>query len=321
MPGQRLTRLLNVVTGEVEDRVTSARLATTVPYRVDVQAWRGAPRARLEFSAPRLLRGDNRCPATPQEVLEVVRRAYDEVGEHLPWLCDVAGLSVERLDLARDFEGVVDGPLLLDELSRVPAVRMGTQTFRSPEHSGTQTVVRETTRHRGQLYCRDFHYLDRARQTRSAEKKEHLRTLAAADRGVVRFELRLWHQQAVEAGAGSLSELTSSPLEDVAKRFFLDRCRFGEVVAGPASKLRQAAEALTIAGAGKELVTAFGQWALDALGLDPGRHPQTASTYRRRYQGAGLTPSDLWAVERAPVRFDWALGRVVAAHSVGRAAA
>ena len=208
LPG-RLVRALDVRTGEVRDRMTSAKYAGRHGYRVDIQAWRrGEPRARLEFSAPRMLRSDNRLPATTSEVQGVVRQAYDEVGRDLSWMCGVADLSVERLDIARDFEEVADGPLLLEGLSRVPPVRMGTQTFRSRDHSGTQTVIRETTRFRGQLYCRDFQYLNRAVWARGPER-QRLEGLAAADQGVVRFELGLRREQAVESGAGTLADLAS----------------------------------------------------------------------------------------------------------------
>ena len=76
--------------------------------------------------------------------------------------------------------------------------------------------------------------------------------------------------------------------------------------------MKRAAESLVVSGAGKTLVTTLGQWAADALGLDGGVHPKTASGYRRGYQRLGLRPADLWLPEREPVRFDWHLGRVVA---------
>ena len=42
-----------------------------------------APEVRLEFSVPRVLRGDNRVPASPSEALEAIRRAYHSVAQQV----------------------------------------------------------------------------------------------------------------------------------------------------------------------------------------------------------------------------------------------
>jgi hypothetical protein len=313
LPRQRLTREFDPETGEVVDRLTSARpsIGSDLYFRIDA-APSGGVNARVEFSAPRMLRGDNRRPANLAELRQAVLGAYERVDHEVPWLCSPEDLTVARLDIARDFTNVVDPSVLLEALWRVDVPRMTGMAYRSKDGRGVQTLVQGVRRHSGTMYHRGPQYLARAVGAKP-EARAVLERLAQEETGVVRFEMQLRREQAASEGLGRVRDVLTAHLGRIASAYFNGKYRFGEIIAGPAWKVREACSAAVAAGEAKRLITAFGQLFADTHGAPLARHPKTTNQYRTDYRRYGLSVGDPQLPERTPVRFDLDLGRVVEA--------
>lgn len=300
---QRIRRIFDPGTGEAIDTITSAEaLGPSGVHFIVGTWWAGRPEVQFEFSVPNRIRGDNRVPATPAEVVGALKPVYAEVNASLPWACTLEELTVSRIDIARDFEGVDDGLLLIQELARTPARRMGTTTHHARKGGGVETLVREVRRCSAKLYLREAKYSSPGRFRDGA--------LAAAEAGVVRYELTLRAKAADKAGLGHVGDLRMAALVNVAREYFDRRCRFGDVVAGPAWKVRSAVDQLA-ATKQSAVMTSLGQLVADAYGVQSHRHEKSVAGYRRDYARVGLTPADLLRPDRPPVRLDFDTGRLV----------
>lgn len=95
--------------------------------------------AWLEFSAPKVLGGDNVEPASIGQLEQAVSPALAEAGEFVE--LDADELRVNRLDIARDFDGVDELGVLLLGLSGVPvAGAKSRNVYRAPELGHAQTL-------------------------------------------------------------------------------------------------------------------------------------------------------------------------------------
>ncbi|WP_152605583.1 hypothetical protein [Cellulomonas carbonis] len=306
MPRQRVRREVDLATGEVFEVQTSAEFWLPEGYRLRADTRRGGPEARVEFSVPRMLHGDNRLPASPEDVVRVVQKVHSDLSNRLTWMCPAEDLEVVRVDLARDFEAVDGAAALLRDLFDERGLRSGNVAYGAPS-GGVQTLERPTTRWRGRLYDRHAHYMHKAR----GQARDEMLALAAADRGVVRFELELKGEEARRRGIDRVTDLLTAPLRAVAEEYFYGRCRFGRVVAGPRLQLQAGLDALLAAKLKGKTTAIIGQLLLDAYGFEPTAHAKTADEYRGHATRAGLTPGDLLRADRRAVRLDFARGTVV----------
>lgn len=315
LPRQRVTRHVDLKTGEVVEHLVGSPAAGALPvHLVTSLDPRGRAAARVEFSAARLLHGDNRVPVASSDLRAAIGDAYDMVAKHVAWLCPPEDLTVARIDIARDFVDVADPPWLLGQLANIPAARMTGHAYQSSDGRGAQTLLREARRHTGKMYHRGPQYLAR-KVGKTSQERVALDRLAESESGVVRFEVQLRREKAAEEGLGHVRDLAADHLAGIARKYFSGRYRFGDVIAGPAWKFREALSAATNFGESKRVIPALGLLVADAFGLEGSQHPKTLAQYRAAYRRYGLGLGDVLAVEQTPVRFDLTLGRVVNADS------
>ncbi len=188
-PLQRHRVVLDRSTGVLSDpRPTTSELQLDNGVVVSARRVQGSPCVTASFSVPAWLRGDNRFAASADETRAVVHDFVDHIRQRLG-LDDVADAArLRRLDIARDFTDVPEPARLLEELSRKPpGYGMRTELHRDLAHQGAQTVYRRNTRWMSRLYHRGEMYRDTAKGN---DRERHL-SLAAAEQGVVRFEVEL----------------------------------------------------------------------------------------------------------------------------------
>jgi hypothetical protein len=304
--GQRLRRAIDPTSGEFTEHVTSERVRLEGDQSLEVQLWREPSGVvAMEFSVPRTVREDNRHPAGAQEAMMAVERAHLSAAEAVNWRCEPEQLVISRIDLARDFTGIPDPRVLIDRLAHVPPKRMRTHTYLSPDCRGVETLVRETDRHLSRLYDRASSYLAIAR-TESGLTSGKARALAAAETGVVRYELQLRHKEAAKNGLELVKDLEAAPLFGIAQHYFDDRCRFSVPVGLTGQSLRRA-----LAAADAKTTSALGQLMLDAYGVEGDCNPRTIAQYRDCYRALGLTPADLLHPQASTMRLDFEAGLLV----------
>jgi hypothetical protein len=309
LPRQRQRYDFDMGTGVRRVTATSSEdfTSTGIAWRVD--QWRGRPEAVFEVSVPRVVRGDNRTPATVAEVFSVLRGFYNEAGRHVDWLCEPHDLGLLRVDCVRSFDGT-GAPLgaLLGALAKIAPERAQSCVYPNNEHTGVQTLERMTNRWRTRLYQRAEAYRNHARHLR-AEAAGSLEALASADEGRLRFELELRSRALSDHGLHVLGDLEHSRLEQLAHRYFV-RSRFDRRVGSQASCLAAAAAELKRDGRYKQLGPMLGLLTLQAAGLPPSHAAATTAKYKALAQELNVTASDLRAEPLPPMSLDWESGRV-----------
>lgn len=311
---QNFTVRVDRKTGEVSPlRPTVGSFKMDSGARLEMRRIADRPTAAVEFSVPGLLRGDNARPATYGEVLAAVHATYKEAASLVEWECDVDELEVVRLDIARDFRGVVDAPTMLEQLSHLRAPGR-VDVWRTKDCAGAQTVYRRTERWVARLYDRGRMYKNLA-GTRGAAQERRMLALGAQEAGTVRYELELRSRLLKAEGLNRLSSLEPSVLEGYSVAYF-NKLRFGDAVGGAKGRIRQAAtEAQT---QGPDAYRSFGLGLtiamLDSLGLPPTATSRaTVRKHRAAAAAFGISAADLF--EAGPARrLDFQSGAVVAAH-------
>lgn len=282
--------------GEVVEARGAFRLNSGVTVRFDAK--RGHPEASLEFSVPRILRGTNETAATLSEVRSLIREVHADAAAHLDWETPPDGLSVMRLDLARDFVAI-EAERHLAGLVKIPARQANTHSYQSDDGLGVATVYRETKRWKARLYVRD---LLSGYTPRPGNQHQTLR-----------YELELRSTFLKEHGLARVSELAESSLQQLALQHFR-RCRFHVGVGDSQLKLHLALDSAEALASGNRRGV-LGQLVLDALGEYSRPRDNTVVKYRRMASDMGLVPADLLSeCLGEPVRFlDFAAGRLALA--------
>ncbi|MGF9753770.1 hypothetical protein AAII07_01080 [Microvirga sp. 0TCS3.31] len=313
--GQRLRRAIDPATGEFTEHLTSERVRLDGGQNLEVQLWREPSGVvAMEFSVPKSVREDNRQPAGVQEAVLAVRMAHRAAAEAVNWRCEPEQLVISRIDLARDFTGISDPWNLIDRLAHVTPNRMSSHTYLSSDCRGVETLVRETDRHLSRLYDRASCYLATARAERGLLSGK-ARALAAAETGVVRYELQLRRKEAAKNGLEHVQDLEAAPLFGIAKHYFEDRCRFSAPVGVTGQSLRRA-----VAATDAKTTSALGQLMLDAFGVEGDCNPRTIAQYRDCYRALGLSPADLLHPQASPMQLDFDAGALVSATDASVAA-
>jgi len=176
--------------------------------------------ARLEFSAPTMLRGHNRDALPTNYLIDVVDAAVTDLGRHLPGLPALELLEVQRLDLARDFHGVASPTNVLAALSSVP-IRYARlhREFKRPDGS-LQTLTRGSRSEWTVTgYDKSYELAERATLTRDASLEHVYQSWADASAGQLRFELRLQRRLLRRKGIGTLNDAVAQS-DYLARHYF-----------------------------------------------------------------------------------------------------
>lgn len=240
-PLQRHRVVLDRSTGALSDpRPTTSELRLDNGVVVNARRVQGAPCVTASFSVPGWLRGDNRFAASADETRAVVHDFVNHL-RRLLGLDDVAdAVRLRRLDIARDFADVPEPARLLEELSRKPpGYGMRTELHRDLAHQGAQTVYRRNTRWTSRLYHRGEMYRDTAR---GSDRQRRL-SLAAAEDGVVRFEVELRTKSLSYHGLNRPSSLRDNELWRLAQTYW-QRSAFDHSVGSGGSRLARMEDAL-----------------------------------------------------------------------------
>lgn len=217
---QRAKRTVDRRTGEVSLLIPTGSEATLEDgIRLDVRPRNGELFASAEFSAPRVLEGENTIPASLSAVGEAVRIVHSRAERAVTWLVDHSHLELRRLDIARDFTGIPDPQVILDLLGRGRVSRCTPSIYPTQGGMTTQTVYRETTRWKTRLYARGPHYRDKAHSARP-EDRRRLLELAHRERATVRFEVQLRGDVLRDAGVRVLADLTEDWVWEQARHYF-----------------------------------------------------------------------------------------------------
>ncbi|MDO8147353.1 hypothetical protein Q6350_02810 [Isoptericola sp. b515] len=303
LPVQRLLQHLDHATGELSEPVpttSEVRLANGQQVRALRQA--GVHGVLASFSAPKWLRGDNRRPATSDEVRTVVDDFTNLVAEHVPFATPVPEVRLRRVDVARDFVGVAAPAQVLDALTfERPRRPMKTNLYRDKALLGAQTVYRANTRWKARLYHRGEMYQDRSAPA-SCDPG-----LAQEEEGIVRFELELRTEVLGELGMARVEALDDARLWSTASKYW-GRTRFGATVGSDPKRLRAAEECLSTQELGLVCVHL----------LFPGRGLARGSRRKAKALAArfGLTRDDLIHSTGAPAgTLDLHRGRFIATES------
>lgn len=307
LPRQRKRVDLDVVTGEMFGPFgtsSEARLPDGLGLRVDTRRGRAHPEARLEFSVPCWLRGDNARPASPAEMREAMGAVVVEAAKYVTWLCDPDDLELMRLDVATDFKHPGEAFTWLHGLSHVPVSRVTTCTYLDASRLGVQTLVHGTSRWAVRVYDRGQHYANRARDHHGAAK-EHLLQLADNDRNTVRYELQLRSRHLGERGPRTLKEVSGGCLEELSLSFF-HRVHLGHLVgAGDVKVQRALARALAHGIPHRKVRDLAGELILQGYGLPTSQSPATMRKFQRLARFLDLAPGDLVGPTASPMRLDY----------------
>ncbi len=237
---QRSKRTVDPTTGEISLLMPTGSAADLEDgIKLEVRPSDGGGLiAAMEFSVPRVLRGDNVTPADPGGVVSAVERMHERAGKKVRWLVDPPQMTLRRLDIARDFTNVPRPQELLGLLLRTSVSRCTPSAYLARDGIGAQTVYRETERWTTRLYARGPQYDDRAR-TASRGRREELGNLAERERSTVRFEVQLNGGALRSAGVRTVSDLTNEWLWAQARHYF-HRARHHVTVGGGALALQAA---------------------------------------------------------------------------------
>lgn len=266
LTGPASPRALKAFTG----RGRTAQITETGRTWANVDPRRGEPYATFEFNVPKFFTEVNDVPGTLSQCHEAVQTIHAALDPEVGWRVDWPDLQLLRLDLNRDFAGVVSAHSHLEALASIPADRADTHLYLDDLGRGCQTLYRQTDRWKARLYV----------------KSEH-ETPNVASYSTVRYELELKGSHLRDQRRKTFITVDEPFAREQLEKYFR-RCRFGAPVAPYSLKLRQLEAYGLDAGLIKKVV---GQLAWDA---DRGLEQTTNKTilkHRRIAVDAGLTPA------------------------------
>lgn len=273
--------------------------------RARLQSVTGVGLAYVEASLPKVLLGSNVDPLPYERMREAIETILRDLGRHLV-VDDAreAALRVLRVDLVRDFEGVIDHGLLLRGLETTPRNRCYHGQLHS--HGGEPETLTFGV-HSWSITLYDKH----------AESK------GVAPKGRLRCEVRLrerrlgqkWTQE--RGGAiRVVSDISEDRMEQLARASF-DLAGLGSRVVSKPEALRRASE---LPLKPQERAALMLVLECDGGGLRSGFDAKTVRKYRKlaRDNGLQIRPDE----SRTEVWLDWdaGVGRTVEGRASGRAA-
>lgn len=308
LPVQRHKTNIDFVTGEVLAARTSSDvdMASGVTLRVDSR--RGPVEARIEASLPRLRDGHNCHPLPISEVPELVRLLHAQASDWVQWQCAPNEVKLMRVDLVRDFEGVLDGKRLLTGLSRQAVPRIHSRAYVNPGEAQVQTLTRFTDRWAARLYDRSGSYQQHARATRGHTSDSYW-GLAQREAGKLRYELELKSRFLKDYALDTLPGLLATNVTDLAETYFR-KAGFDRVAALGVVGLHEAAMRLKSEGSYNQFPAVLGQLWIEALGLPQAASAPSRRNYLNKAQAAGITVEDLLQQSADTRRLDFHLGVV-----------
>jgi hypothetical protein len=308
LPTQRDRLDLDLSTGELVRRQTSGQTRVDDRFTLYADGLRRRPEAIIEVSVPRLLRGDNRQPASVREVHSLIADLHEAAARWIAWTCSPEEMSLMRVDFCRDIFGVPNPQAVLYELGRVPAVRARTVLHMNQACAGVETLSRKTTRWEVRGYDRREAYLAQSRATGTTAEAEKLRGLAASESGKVRIEAQLRSTALAAEGLGVVGDLIQPLADAVGRKFIVDRARMTVRVGGGVANLRDADAALCAINKGREMGGMIGQVVIDHYDL----LGQQSEPTRRKLRGLaatyGVNMADIVDAKMEPTRLDFDLG-------------
>lgn len=313
LPCQRVRRDVDRITGEVIEAITSAQAPPNARFHHRVDTWREGVEAVVEVSLPRYATGHNTDAVSVEHASELIEQIHADTLPDLPWLAAAEELEVMRLDLVRDFTNVVQPAPHLRGLLDVPAVRAQSSCHTAPGSASLQSLYRQTERWRAKLYLRE----------ESPSVRRHLRSVSDdawgevqdQNRGRLRYELQLRSTSLRANQIRTVRDLDQERAATIARRYFVDRCRFHVPVGDSLGKMRMAISQLETDGREREVRSVSGQLVLDAASAPLLGRSRTALAHRKTALDLGLTHADVFTTDgRSGRRYlDFDSGRLVGA--------
>lgn len=247
---------------------------------------------RMEFSAPKVLRGHNVFPASQSEVMRAFTIVAEELRSRLGFLPPVETWSVARVDVARDV-AVDDVAGWLDAVSQRPAARVGDTTLRLHGQRAT-SLTRQVTRWTHRAYDKPQQLIatGHAEWATLAQVRPLRLEWQCRDPGLLR-----------QYGLGTVAELVQADLLPVAERY-ARRCRHLDDAASSTARPCL----LGLSNTERRGVVAV--LLCDQLGIPSGYGKNVEQGARALIRKRGLAGSDLRAAG-LPGTLDFAAGRVV----------
>lgn len=311
----RQVRLLRRVDadGVLYERVTGTRYDLPSGIALTVDFWNNQrPDGRVEFSVPRYLHRTNLVPASVSDVRDALDMIYADSADFVRWAGPPDTLRVTRLDLARDFKGVTEIPRLLDRLHLTRGQRAGKSArWADNNRGGAETLTRGFPRQwRANLYDKQHEVLSRVRREKHPLRLEELLADAEQAMGRLRFEVQLRLEALKTNHLRLIGDVTNVDLSEVAGQYF---CRAGfDAPVGGRTEIERALADMSASPDFKYVQAVLGQLLLDSLAVEATSAPNTVRRYRGIARKYNLSPATLGLTVEAPMRLDFATGRLVA---------
>ena len=221
---EHIERVMNYDTGEKMDWRQGGRstLALGLASARVIGRRRGLGLTfEVEVSLPTMLRGHNRDPLHPDLLLDGVETALVILGEELPGVPGLDQVWLQRLDLARDFQGVRLPPLTLEALARrhIPRATVHSQ-YRRPDGQ-LQTIMRGSkTQWMLRGYAKGYALEAQATRTDDPRLRAALAAWGACSEHQLRYELQMRRPLLKKMGLMKMSDCTPENLDTVARKYY-----------------------------------------------------------------------------------------------------
>ena len=302
---------IDPITGEITQRTTRTGRAELHPgANLTVQYRNNQPLAVMEFSVPTVLTGTNTTPATAEETLSLVKGLHTQGSEWVDWEDDYLDLTINRLDLDRDFQCGPDLVAVLDGLVAVPVPRVTvTHRYVDSKRGGAETLAQGVPgRWMANLYDKHKQVLHLAGRERDDYARHRLLREAEAAEGVLRFEVGLRRDPLRAEGITTVANLADIPnLARVRSKYF-ERARFNQEVGGM-NKIETVVRQIALNPKQRKMADRMiGILLLDALGQPQIASEETVRRHRALAREHGLSPADLTQPNRPTIALDYTSG-------------
>lgn len=269
---------------------------------------------RLEWSVPRLMKGNNTQAATAEEVLNCAQAVYDDVSRQVEFAGPWSDMTVSRLDLVRDVHGVEEVGPLLRLLSSVPGAGGSRRhLYNDPQRGNAETLqIASPGRWSVTAYDKAAEQVTAASRSRGdLERAHHLEQAQRAD-GQLRLEICL-RGPVVPKRLGTtrlVDAMEETIMNDAAQHYF-KATRLNTPVGG-VKRLDAALARMALHPKHSKMATRLtGILYQQARGLRPTESRNTMAKYLAVARLYGLTAADLVLEDRPTVRVDWDTATVI----------
>jgi hypothetical protein len=308
---ENLQRVTHPSTGEISERPRSSGLVELRPgANLKVHYRNNQALAVMEFSVPTVLTGTNTTPATVGETQSLVEDLHTQASEWVDWEDNYLDLTINRLDLDRDFQVGSDLVAVLDGLVAVPVPRVTvTHRYVDSKRGGAETLTKGVPgRWNATLYDKQAQVRHLA--GRQQDDYAHARLLreAEAAEGVLRFEVGLRRDPLRAEGITTVAGLADIPnLARVRSKYF-ERARFNQEVGGM-NKIETVVKQITLSPEQRKMTDRMlGILMFDALGQPQVASDETVRRHRALAREYGLSPADLSQPDRPTIALDYQSG-------------